>query len=145
MTNYALHIGLPVEGIVGLVKEFKPNAGYDFVAEDIHTPAVHVDGDLWEEWGERVASEDGKETVEEPLFHVVIGCASVGHAFAILEHLVLGDERDSMPAWGSLEPMRYPAYQKGIIASVSKYDEWSECLLNVAEGHHGLTTVDKVA
>jgi hypothetical protein len=116
----ALHIGvrphhLPLITGLGQVQD----------SEGTYAIAI-VDGDLWEEWGENVSTETDPGDYG-PVFHVVIGVTCRAHAYAVLE--MLFEQSEVVPV-----PMRYGAYQKGTIASLTLMETWSEEVFSVKAG-----------
>jgi hypothetical protein len=120
----ALHIGvrphhLPLLAGLGNVQD----------SEGTYAVAI-VDGDVWEEWGESVPGVNVagvKPGDYGPVFHVVIGVTGRAHAYAVLE--MIFEQSDILPV-----PMRYGDYQKGIIASLTLMETWSEEVFSVKAG-----------
>jgi hypothetical protein len=120
----ALHIGVRPHHLPLL-------AGLDSVrdSEGTLTCAI-VDGDTWEEWGENVPGVNiaGVQPGDfSPVFHVIFGVTGRAHAYAVLE--MLFEQSEVVPV-----PMRYGDYQKGIIASLTLMETWSEEVFSVKAG-----------
>lgn len=116
----ALHIGVRPHHLPLLSR-------LDNVRDSEGTLAVAiVDGDVWEEWGENVPGEAGHDGYG-PVYHVIFGVTGRPHAYAVLE--MLFEQGDVVPV-----PMRYGAYQKGTIASLTLMETWSEEVFSVKAG-----------
>ena len=90
-----------------------------------------VERDQWEEWGEHNAEDRQYHGVH----HVII--RSVGMTPADSADL-LADLAWIIGQGATLEPMRGPEHQAGIVACITLDDEWSESLLNIRLGRRGL-------
>lgn len=87
-----------------------------------------IEYDQWEEWGESEREHNGTH-------HVIVMGRGIADGLSVNECLTIVT---SLTDGTLLEPMRGPTYQRGIIASITLDDDWSESLLNVSLGWRGL-------
>lgn len=86
---------------------------------------VIIDGDSWEEWGEPLLGDEREAILRHHPVHVQI--IHPGHADNLVDLAWLLNEEP-----GLLVPMGYHR-QRGILASITPDDDWSEPILEVTD------------
>lgn len=128
-TLYDLHIGIDPERVAEFAENY---IGWPDPDGEGWLPAVFTgpdlgDGTSWEQWGEEPWRESTQYDHPGPELgeHVIVRCTSVVSAL-----MCLAAVRES---GFDLVPMRFKN-QRGVIAAVSRADDWAESYLSILAG-----------
>lgn len=115
---FDVHVGLPADKVDGFRRVMEE--------QDCET---YADGDGWEVWGDKIG-----EAGNDDIAHVIVRLIDADEAILVAHNIALGYSKE-------LIPMRLQSHEanNGIVASVTRSEDWAETLLNIHTDGENLT------